>query len=196
METFDLDQKAGEHFTFRKLIECGETWLESHREGRRVPNLPVQDSSRLAMLQLATTVLDPIWNHYGPITITYGFCSPELARLISKKANPGIAPAVDQHASCEVNTSGNVICSRQGAACDFYVDGMKAQMNEVAHWVANSLRFDSIYYYGKDRPLHISVGPEMKHTVLLMSTDDSGRRKPGRRGNYDKGCGLMKEVNY
>jgi hypothetical protein len=63
------------------------------------------------------------------IELTYGFCSPELARRI-----PGrIAPALDQHAAHERNARGKAVCPRLGAAVDFIVTD--ENMREVADWM-------------------------------------------------------------
>ncbi|MDX1282968.1 hypothetical protein [Shewanella colwelliana] len=160
-------------------------------------NTPKQAESRVALKELAVNLLDPIVDQFGPITLTYGFCSPELARAISKNKNPHIAPNLDQHASHERNSKGKLICPRLGAAVDFYVDAMPNQMNEVALWIAENLKFDRIYYYSKSRPLHISYGPDMNHFVQLMNTNEvTGRRTPGKRASRDNAQSLLKQLDY
>ena len=197
MNEFELDAKASAHFLFRDFIECGKTWQRATEENAAFDNCPKQDESWQAISQLATCVLDPIWQHHGKVALTYGFCSRSLSRLILKQAEPNISPANDQHASCELNTLGKPICSRLGAACDFYVDGKRAPMREIALWIAQNLKFDSMYYYGNDRPLHISRGPEIKQMVVLMHTDAIKKvRRPRGRGSDDKGIDLLRSVTY
>ncbi|MBH2018058.1 hypothetical protein [Polaromonas sp.] len=197
MSFFNLDDKAGHHFSFRDFIECGTTWRENSCGIQRIDNRPRQENSWLAIAQLATVVLDPIWNKYGKLSLTYGFCSQNLARLISKKLNACIAPQVDQHASCELNIKGNAICRHLGAACDFFIPGRETQMDEAALWMASNLEFDAMYYYGRDRPLHISWGPAARKMVVLMKTSALDRRRhPSGNGRNTQGISLVRSVIY
>ena len=119
-----LDQRCGKHFTFRSFVECGETQT---RLG--IHNIPLRADSYNALYDLATCVLDPVVEYFGPIRLTYGFCSTILSREIARR----IAPDLDQHAACETNTRGKMICGRGGAACDFVVED--EDMREVADWI-------------------------------------------------------------
>ena len=96
------------------------------------------------------------------VKLTYGFCSPELAKLIPAR----IAPELDQHASHELNKRGRLICKRLGAAADFVVE--HENMLEVAEWVANNTPFDRLYYYGPSNPIHVSFAPEKKGEFIEM----------------------------
>ncbi|WP_426149214.1 hypothetical protein [Polaromonas sp. DSR2-3-2] len=197
MRIFNLEDKAGKHFSFRDFIECGETWLDLDAKGSSINNRPAQEASWLAISQLAIVVLDPIADIYGKPSLTYGFCSQTLAGLISKKPNPGIAPQVDQHASCELNTKGNAICRHRGAACDFFIPDRETQMDKVALWIASNLQFDAMYYYGRDRPLHISWGPAMRQMVVVMKTNVlDQRRQPSGNGRNARGVSLVNSVIY
>lgn len=109
-----------------------------------------------ALLDLDTQVLDPVIDWFGMIRLTYGFCSPELARAI-----PGrIDPKLDQHAAHERNRRGLPVCPRPGAAVDLIVDD--EDMPEVARWVAANTAFDRLYYYGQDlpHPCELRAGPQ------------------------------------
>ena len=88
----DLDDPCGRYLTYRQLIECGET-----QQKTQLPNLPKEADTYTALYELAVNVLDPIIEYYGSIKLTYGFCSPALARAISNR----IAPELDQHAAHE-----------------------------------------------------------------------------------------------
>lgn len=140
-----LDSPCGRYFTYRKLIECGETQV---RTG--LPNLPKEPGSYNALYELATKILDPLIDYYGMIKLTYGFCSPELSRYIKGR----VAPKLDQHAAHELNRVGKPVCPRLGAAVDFIVED--EDMKEVAYWIMANLTFDRLYFYGPDRPIHIS----------------------------------------
>jgi DNA phosphorothioation-associated putative methyltransferase len=159
----DLDDLCGKRLPYRSLIECGDTWQRT-----KVDNVPRRAQSFNALYDLAVAVLDPVIEYFGSIKLTYGFSSPALSRLISGR----IAPRVDQHSACEVTSKGNPICSRLGAAVDFLVED--ENMREVAEWVRIHCDFDRIYFYGEDRPLHVSVGPQATRAVYEM------RRTAGR----------------
>jgi hypothetical protein len=117
-------------------------------------------------------VIDPVMDYFGGIQLTYGFCSPELAKHIKGS----IDPKRDQHAAFEVNTRGNLICERQGAACDFIVPD--ENMLEVAQWIVANTPFDRLYFYGNAKPLHVSYGEEHNRLIVLMLAGKSGRLVP------------------
>lgn len=163
----DLDAPCGKYLSFRQLIECGETQA---RTG--LPNLPRKPETYNALCDLVAQVLDPVIDYFGMIRLTYGFCSPELARAI-----PGrIDPKRDQHAAHEVNRRGSTLCARLGAAVDFIVDNESTL--EVAQWVVTNTAFDRLYYYGDDRPLHVSFGPNHDRQIVRMVADKSQRLIP------------------
>lgn len=161
------DDPCGRFLTFRDLIECGET-----QAATGLPNRPEQADSYNALLELAENVLDPVIDWFGMIRLTYGFCSPPLARKI-----PGrIDPKRDQHASHERNRRGNLICERLGAAVDFLVED--EDMREAAVWVAENTPFDRLYFYGPDKPIHVSFGPDHSRQIVEMRPIASGRLAP------------------
>ncbi|WP_020560062.1 DNA phosphorothioation-associated putative methyltransferase [Thiofilum flexile] len=163
----ELDSPCGQYHTFRDFIECGET-----QSATGLPNLPVQAETYNALAELARHIIDPVMDYFGGIELTYGFCSPELAKHI-----PGrIDPKRDQHASFERNRRGNLICERKGAACDFIVPD--ENMLEVAQWIVQNTPFDRLYFYGNDKPLHVSYGEEHSRSIVLMLPAKSGRLVP------------------
>lgn len=163
----DLDQKCGANLTFRDFIECGET---QQRLGVR--NVPINPQTYNALFDLATNVLDPVIDYFGAIKLTYGFCSAGLGRHIHRR----VAPELDQHASLEVNRLGRPICARGGAACDFLVE--HEDMHEVADWIIAHTPFDRLYFYGPNRPLHVSYSPSRAQLAYRMSQSRSGRLVP------------------
>lgn len=163
----DLDVTCSRYFTYRQFIECGETQTRTD-----IPNRPRQSDTYTALHELASSVLDPVVDYFGMIELTYGFCSAELARAI-----PGrITPKLDQHAGHEVTRTGAPICDRGGAACDFLVTD--EDMEEVALWVAANTPFDRIYFYGKDRPIHVSYSAAPARQFVRLSTNAAGIRVP------------------
>jgi hypothetical protein len=171
----ELDAPCGRYFKYRDFIECGETQA---RTG--LANLPKEPDSFTALMELATNVLDPVIDYFGMVQLTYGFCSPELARQIKGR----IAPTLDQHAAHELNRIGNPVCSRMGSAVDFLVED--EDMLDVAKWVADNIPFDRMYFYGTGQPVHISFGPQMcRQVTIMIPNNKSGRRIP-RNMTIDK----------
>lgn len=163
----DLDDRCGRYLTFRHLIECGETQARTCQL-----NLPRQPESFNALHDLAAQVLDPVIDYFGMIRLTFGFCSPELAKQIPGK----IDPKRDQHAAHELNRRGRYICDRLGAAADFIVED--ENMLEVAQWVVTNTPYDRLYFYGGDNPIHVSYGPNQERQIVLMLPSKSGRLLP------------------
>jgi len=175
----NLDDPCGDNFCFRDLIECGETQARTGLE-----NLPQQLDSYNALQDLAVQVIDPVVDYYGMVRLTFGFCSPGLARQI-----PGrIDPKRDQHAAHELNRLGRRVCERPGAAVDFLVED--ESMLEVAQWIVANTPFDRLYFYGDDRPVHVSYGPQCNGQVVRMVVGKSGRLLP-RVVSVDKFLDLM-----
>jgi hypothetical protein len=168
-----LDDSCGEHFTYRELIECGETWGRlASPGGEGIDNVPRVEQTFAALRALCATVLDPAVIRFGRVVLTYGFASQALTKHI----RGSIAPAIDQHAGHETNRAGTPICPRPGAAVDFFVPGVDGR--EVARWLAEATAFDRMYFYDPDRPLHVSAGPANTRQVIHMRRTLSGRRVP------------------
>ncbi len=163
----DLDSHCGQYLNFRQLIECGETQVQTG-----LANLPKCPESYNALYDLAVKVLDPVIDYFGMIDLTYGFCSPELAKEIPAR----IDPKRDQHAAYELNRRGRLICGRLGAAVDFIVED--ESMLEVAQWVVANTPFDRLYFYGGDKPIHVSYGPNHDRQIVHMVPSKTGRLMP------------------
>ena len=167
-----LNDACSDYFTFEMLFHCSDTWLRV-----QCPNLPLQVESWQAYRELAIEILDPVVRQYGQPRLTYGFCGTELRRAILTNQSPGIAPGLDQHAACELNQRGKLVCPRQGAAVDLIYPGKNSY--QVALWLAQHTPFDRLYLYGPDRPLHISYGSEQKRALVELTTPHK-RRIPKR----------------
>lgn len=162
-----LDEKCGRHFLFHDFTQYGETQANTG-----TPNTPEQAETYNTLVGLATRVLDPVIDYFGGIVLTYGFCSRALAKHIPGRTTP----ALDQHASHELNVRGKLICPRRGAAVDFIV--ADESMLEVAQWIVQNTPFDRLYFYGDNRPIHVSSGPENKSAIVVMKTAKNGRSIP------------------
>lgn len=153
------ENACGRYLTYRQLIECGEAQAQTG-----LSNRPKQAQSYNAIHDLVAMIIDPVIDYFGMIRLTYGFCSPEL----SKKIPGRIDPKRDQHAAHELNRRGKPICERFGAAVDFVVDD--ESMLEVAQWIVVNTPFDRLYFYGDRRPIHVSLGPENKREIVVMTS--------------------------
>lgn len=171
MPNFDPLETCSKYFKYIDFINCGETQDIVH-----LSNSPKDARTISAIKEMATTILDPIVDQFGEINLTYGFCSNELLKQIKKKPKPGIAPQLDQHAGYEINSKSTPICKREGFACDFYAVNINSLL--IAQWIVVHLQFDSLYFYGKNRPIHISIGPENKNVITLLEKSPTGRRIP------------------
>jgi DNA phosphorothioation-associated putative methyltransferase len=162
-----LDAKCGTHFRFKDFVECGSTW-----HANKPDNAPRSPETYNSFCDLAVHILDPVIEYFGSIELTYGFAGRALTRKITR----GIAPELDQHASCEVKVGGEPICDRLGAAADFLV--RDENMREVMTWISANCRFDRMYFYGADRPLHVSFGPQNSGAIYEMVKTSSSRQVP------------------
>nr|AFD03396.1 peptidase M15A [uncultured bacterium W5-51b] len=173
---FDLDAPCGRYLTFRDLIECGETWHRASGAGKPIHNEPVQRASLDALLTLCEIVLDPVIDEFGAISLTYGLAGSQLSRRAATEVG-GVAPKLDQHAAHELNRNNRRICERGGSAADFRVSGVSSL--EVARWIVSSTRFDRLYYYGSERPLHVSTTKsDPLGQIVVLRTKAAGRRVP------------------
>jgi hypothetical protein len=164
------------HFRYIDLIACGETWERLHPNGEAPDErfLPQQAESWDALGQLGMSILDPLVDHFGQVTLTYGFAGPPLTRRI-----PGrIAPKLDQHAAYERDRNGAFVCPRRGAAIDVIVPGQRA--HRLAAWIAQRLLFDRMYIYAPERPLHVSIGPDQTRGLWMMRQLEGNRSIPVR----------------
>ena len=162
-----LDEPCGEYLTFRQLIQCGETQASTG-----ISNTPKEADSFTALYELATKILDPVIDYFGMIHLTYGFCSPELAKKIPSR----IAPKLDQHAAHEKKRNGTFICERLGAACDFVVED--EDMSQVARWVLDNTPCDRVYLYANNSPIHVSFSATPTGQLVDMSLRAGNRRIP------------------
>ena len=159
-----------------------------------IDNSPKEVESIKSIFMLVETVLIPVSKKFGEIKITYGFVSPELNRYIQRNSSSGTYPSTDQHAASELNQANNQICNRQGLACDFIVNGYEKQVGQIMLFIVNNLDFDKIYYYGNDKPLHVSVGHTSEKHLQVMNVSENGRRIPGKKAYGNKAKVSVEEL--
>ena len=151
------------NFSAADLLQAGKTW-----EATQVTNMPVEPETWKALKQLCAEILEPVQAKFGRPTITYGFASQTLTRKISRQ----IAPKLDQHAGCECRQNGKLVCDRGGQAVDFFVPDVSSAA--LACWVAENLPFDRLYFYGPDKPVHVSFGPQHSGKIVRARRPERG----------------------
>jgi hypothetical protein len=168
-----ISDSCSPHFRFGDLIACGETWHRLFPPGADIPveYLPAQAETWDALASLCAAILEPVVAEFGGLHLTYGFAGPALSRHV-----PGrIAPKLDQHAAFECDRRGRRICPRGGAAVDFTVPDVDASRVLAA---IRRLDFDRVYFYGDDRPIHVSWSATPVRHAVAMLPGPSGRRVP------------------
>ena len=176
----------GQYLTLNAFCTCTQTY---RRYKAQINPFPKNWEETLdAIRALNQHILDPIITHFGPnaFQLTYGFCSPDLKRFLEQKhpqtgqRHGRVSPHLDQHMAHEKNRNGRYYCDRLGAACDFRIQGVSSDI--VVDWiVAQPLPFDSLYFYGVDRPIHISYGPQHKQAIWAFTPQGTPTRKGTER---------------
>jgi hypothetical protein len=162
--------RLGHYLTLEEFCTCTYTY---GRYADLIDPFPQNPSETIPALQaLCQYLLDPVIEQFGRerFHLTYGFCSAELKRYLEKKdpvtglKHGRIDPNRDQHMAHEKNRNGKYYCDRLGAACDFRIVGLES--NCLVEWILEQqLPFDSLYYYGGDRPIHISYGSQHRRAT-------------------------------
>lgn len=174
--------KLGKYLSLEDFCTCTQTY---HKYASQIAPFPQNLEETLPALQdLTKFILDPIIDIFGldKFRLTYGFCSKDLKRYLEKKdpdtglKNGRVAPELDQHMAHEVKKNGKYYCNRLGAACDFLISGTGS--DRVVDWILlQRLPFDSIYFYGTDRPIHISYGPQHKRDIRTFTAKGQPTQK-------------------
>ncbi|ACK65261.1 conserved hypothetical protein [Rippkaea orientalis PCC 8801] len=169
METITI----GKYLTLADFCTCTNTY---NKYPDKIDPWPKNPQTIQAIQALNQKILDPIIDHFGQdkFKLTYGFCSPDLKRYLNQKdpltgiKNGRIDPTRDQHMGYEINRQGNYYCNRLGAACDFII--LDWESDHLVQWIlTQKLPFDSLYFYGKTRPIHISYGCQHKRDIWTFT---------------------------
>ncbi|MBD2094458.1 hypothetical protein H6F90_04745 [Trichocoleus sp. FACHB-591] len=175
--------KLGKHLTLEEFCTCTQTYRKYAEKINPYPKN--QKETILALQTLCQQIIDPVIENFGRkrFQLTYGFCSMDLKRFLSQKdpetgvKNGRVAPSRDQHMAHELNRNGKYYCDRLGAACDFRIIGLES--DRLVDWtLEHQLPFDSLYYYGSDRPIHISYSPQHRRSIWAF-TDKGVPTKKG-----------------
>jgi hypothetical protein len=168
------NRRLGKYLSLEEFCTCTQTYA---RYADQIAPFPKNLEETLPALEaLCQYIIDPVIDGFGRdrFKLTYGFCSADLKRWLAKKDSVtgkkhGIAtPSLDQHMAHELNRNGRYFCDRLGAACDFRI--LDLPSDALVDWiVAQGLPFDSLYFYGADRPIHISYGPQHKRATWAFT---------------------------
>ncbi len=158
-----------------EFCTCSKTY---NRYKDLINPYPENPDSIGAIENLFKQLLNPIINHFGfeNFHLTYGFASKDLIKYLNRKdpvtgqKNGRISPKGDQHTAHETNRNGNYICKHLGAACDFQIKGINS--GKVTRWIIENLEFDSLYFYGCDRPIHVSYAPVNRGAAWTFTTQN------------------------
>ncbi|BAZ18897.1 hypothetical protein NIES4071_107820 (plasmid) [Calothrix sp. NIES-4071] len=176
-----LNTEIGKYLNFNDFCTCTNTYK---KYASQIDPFPSNSGSITAIKNLCEHIIDPIIDYFGEenFQLTYGFCSKDLKRYLEKKdpatnqKNGRIDPSTDQHMALETNRNGQYYCKRPGASCDFLITNVPS--NQVVDWILHAhLKFDSLFYYGETRPIHISYGLEHKRAVWTFSNKGMPTKK-------------------
>lgn len=177
------EQLLSRYLTLQEFCTCTQTY---RKYADRINPYPENPEETIPALEaLCEHILDPVIAHFGRdrFQLTYGFCSKDLKRFLAQKdpetgiKNGRVDPSLDQHMAHEKNRNGKYYCDRLGAACDFRIVGLES--DRLVEWILEQrLPFDSLYYYGSDRPIHISYGLQHKRDIWAFT----GKGVPTRKG--------------
>jgi hypothetical protein len=171
----------GKYLTLEDFCTCSQTYKKYHN---KIDIIPKNPETLLALKDLNKFIIDPIIDHFGKdkFKLTYGFCSPNLKRYLDKKdpitgeKNGRIDSTRDQHMCHEINKNNQYYCQRLGASCDFLIIDIASE--ELVTWILEQkLPFDSLYFYGKERPIHISYGPQHKQDIWTFTPTGQPTKK-------------------
>lgn len=180
-EPINFALKLGKYLTLKDFCTCSQTY---QKYSDKIDPLPQNLETIIALKALNQWIIDPIIEQFGfnQFQLTYGFCSPDLKKYLNQKdpktglKNGRIDPSRDQHIGHEKNKNNNYYCQRLGAACDFLIKNVPS--DQVIDWILQEkLPFDSIYYYGIERPIHISYGTENKRDIWTFTPQKTPTKK-------------------
>lgn len=177
----NLSLKLGQYLTLKDFCTCTQTY-QKYQD--KIDPLPKSLETFQALQDLNQWIIDPIIYYFtlDKFRLTYGFCSPDLKKFLNQKdaktglKNGRIDPSRDQHLAHELNRNHQYYCQRLGASCDFYIQ--ETPSDQVVDWILQQqLPFDSLYYYGSDRPIHISYGKEHKRDIWTFTPQKTPTKK-------------------
>ena len=146
--------KLTQNFTLKELTKS-DTAI---RKG--ISNEPNTDEIEKLKL-LCETILQPVRDKFGPVTVTSGYRSPELCQAIGSSVN-------SQHTKAE--------------AVDFEVEGVDNA--DVAYWIKDNIpNWDQMIleFYTPGKPnsgwIHCSITSKLERKQFLSAYKEDGKTK-------------------
>jgi hypothetical protein len=146
--------KLTQNFTLKELTKS-DTAI---RKG--ISNEPNTDEIEKLKL-LCETILQPVRDKFGPVTVTSGYRSPELCQAIGSSVN-------SQHTKAE--------------ALDFEVEGVDNA--DVAYWIKDNIpNWDQMIleFYTPGQPnsgwIHCSITSKLERKQFLSAYKEDGKTK-------------------
>jgi hypothetical protein len=146
--------KLSKNFTLKELTKS-DTAI---RKG--ISNEPNTDEIEKLKL-LCETILQPVRDKFGPVTVTSGYRSPELCQAIGSSVN-------SQHTKAE--------------AVDFEVEGVDNA--DVAYWIKDNIpNWDQMIleFYTPGQPnsgwIHCSITSKLERKQFLSAYKEDGKTK-------------------
>jgi len=146
--------KLTQNFTLKELTKS-DTAI---RKG--ISNEPNTDEIEKLKL-LCETILQPVRDKFGPVTVTSGYRSPELCQAIGSSVN-------SQHTKAE--------------AVDFEVEGVDNA--DVAYWIKDNIpNWDQMIleFYTPGQPnsgwIHCSITSKLERKQFLSAYKEDGKTK-------------------
>ncbi len=172
----------GKYLTLQEFCTCTQTY---RKYADSIDPYPKNLEETIPALEaLCEHILDPVIDHFGRerFQLTYGFCSKDLKQFLSQKdpetdiKNGRVDTSRDQHMAHEKNRNDKYYCDRLGGACDFRIIGLES--DRPVEWILEQrLPFDSLYYYGSDRPIHVSYSPQQRQSIWAFTETGVPTRK-------------------
>ncbi|MBV9385359.1 MAG: hypothetical protein JOZ78_02910 [Chroococcidiopsidaceae cyanobacterium CP_BM_ER_R8_30] len=176
------EKLLGKYLTLQEFCTCTQTY---RNYADQIDPYPKNLEETIPSLEvLCQHILDPVIDYFGKdrFQLTYGFCSKDLKRFLSQKdpetgiKHGRVDPSCDQHMAHEKNRNGKYYCDHLGAACDFRIVGMEG--DRLVEWILEQeLPFDSLYYYGSDRPIHVSYSSHPRQNIWAFTDKGVPTRK-------------------
>lgn len=145
--------KLSENFTLEEMLWSATAHVKGIKNTMTNPTVITENLKSLCL-----SVLQPVRNHFGPLTVSSGYSCPELARILGRKPT-------SQHCT--------------GQAADIVSN--RVQNIELAKWIKKNLVFDQLIYECRRRKdgsyydwVHVSYRADRQNRKEVLNSPPSG----------------------
>lgn len=145
--------KLSENFTLEEMLWSATAHVKGIKNTMTNPTVITEN-----LRSLCLSVLQPVRNHFGPLTVSSGYSCPELARILGRKPT-------SQHCT--------------GQAADIVSN--RVQNIELAKWIMKNLVFDQLIYECRRRKdgsyydwVHVSYRADRQNRKEVLNSPPSG----------------------